>query len=301
MIGPNAALDGRLPSVRCRPSCGAELAGRRARRSGGFAAALLVGTRNRARRRHECRGAARRPRRAEVLDAAALRADAWEQEGRARHARAQSLEVLGRRGPDDRADIGQAAPADAVGAELVDERGDAIRQRTPAGELEVLEVGRARVRGADEDERAAAVEEGRERVTTEQRVRGDGVGAEGVVERLGVGLGGDADVATLSVEQHQQASSARGLDRARGRLDARRAGALEARELQLDGDRELAGGVDQCAALALDARRRVGCSVDLRPDPVGIRIQPEDDLRGTLRDRRSETVREAPWRFGLVQ
>jgi hypothetical protein len=71
--------------------------------------------------------------------------------------------------------------------------------------------------------------------------------------------------------------------------------------LQLGRDRNPARGIDESAALTLDARRRAGFSVDLRPDPVGIRIQPEDDLRGSLRDRRSETVCEASWAFGLVQ
>jgi hypothetical protein len=33
--------------------------------------------------------------------------------------------------------------------------------------------------------------------------------------------------------------------------------------------------------------------LDLRPDPRRIGIEPEDDLRRTLRDRRRETVGEA--------
>src|SRR6185436_10316308 len=85
-----------------------------------------------------------------------------------------------------------------------------------------------------------------------------------------------------------------GVDRGASGAVAVGAGALEAGELQLGGDARRCRGLDQGAALRLDAGRgiRLG-TVDLGPDPSGIWIEPEDDLRGALRDRRSETISEA--------
>ena len=79
-----------------------------------------------------------------------------------------------------------------------------------------------------------------------QRVDGQGVGAEagdaaarrrrGAEQRLGVGGGGDVDVAALAVGEDEQAGGAGVRDGRRQRLPAGRAEALEAGELRLDGD-----------------------------------------------------------------
>jgi hypothetical protein len=77
---------------------------------------------------------------------------------------------------------------------------------------------------------------------------------------------------------------------------------LEAGELELDRDARVACGLDQRAALRSDPVARLAVlGLDLRPDPRWIGIQPEDDLRGALRDRRCETVGEAPRDLGLDQ
>ena len=114
-----------------------------------------MGADDRARRGDEAAGAPGRERRGEVLDAAALRADAGQQERRARHQLAQPREVLGRGRADDGADVARpvvavARPSAATSA--------ATRSQTvpPAASCEVLDVGGAGVRGAHEHEDAGA-------------------------------------------------------------------------------------------------------------------------------------------------
>ena len=90
---------------------------------------------------------------AEVLDTAALRADAGQQEDRARHQLAQAREELRAGGAGDRPDERQPAVAGVLRAELVDEPREPLVQRRLAL---VLQLGGARVRGAHQDEAAGA-------------------------------------------------------------------------------------------------------------------------------------------------
>jgi hypothetical protein len=253
-----------------------------------------VRARYRPRRGDQRRRPAGAPRGCEVVHASALGAHAGQQERRPGHAGPQAIQPLGRGGADDRAHVGEPAVPHALGPELVDHSGEPLGQRVPVGEPCVLELGRSRVRCAHEDEGPAAVDQRREGVAAEERVGGDGVGAERVVERVGVGLRGDGDVAALGVEEDQEALGAGRVDDGTGGFEAAGADALEAGELELCGDALRSGGVDQRTALGLDARRgsRV-CRLDFGPDPGGIRIESEDDLGGALPDRRCETIGEA--------
>ena len=239
--------------------------------------------------------------------------------------------MLGNGRAGDRADVGERLAL----AELVGELREALPQRLAGRERQVQDVGGARVGGADEQEDAGpggagALDERDERVAPEQRVGGEGVdgqagrGAErrrrAADQRLGVGGGGDRDVAALAVGEHEQAGGASVLA---GRLEREPAGgaeALEARELRLDGDAGGAGGVDQRAAVdehrggglcgggsgpgraggigGVDERDREALALladglaDVRPQAGGIGVDPEDDLRLAGGDRRGEPVAE---------
>src|SRR3990170_4352097 len=109
-------------------------------------------------------------------------------------------------------DARQAALADEVGAPLADEPGDVLPERPAVGEGDVLDVGGAGVRRADETEDARAVtaagaEERLDGVAAEVGVDGQRVGERrGAVARLEEGgrvrPGGRADVAALAVGDH---------------------------------------------------------------------------------------------------
>ncbi len=207
----------------------------------------------------------------ERLDVAALRAHPREQERRARHELAHAREVLGDSRAGDGADVGQARLAQAARAEPVDDRGEALPERLAVGQLEVLDVGGARVGGADEHEdpgalRPADLQDRVEHVAAHERVDREGVGAEAghIPERaLGVGdqaLGVDArdvgHVAALDVCEDEQAGGPRVLDRRLQCVPAGSAQTLEEGDLRLDGHTGRAGGVDQQLAVRADGGAR---------------------------------------------
>jgi hypothetical protein len=78
-----------------------------------------------------------------------------------------------------------------------------------------------------------------------------------------------------------------------------RAETLKARKLELDRNRRLTGGRNQQPAVLGDcARRPLGCTLTRssikrrRPQPRGIGVEAEDELRPPLRDGRRKTVSE---------
>ena len=126
--------------------------------------------------------AARREGGAEQLGPAALGADAGDEEDRARHQLAQAGDVLGLGGADHRAHPAQPARAGEARGELVDQAGQPLVQRR-LGRRQVLQVGGAGVAGANQGEDAGAgarggLDQRLERVAAEQRVGGEGIGAE---------------------------------------------------------------------------------------------------------------------------
>ena len=158
--------------------------------------------------------------RREVLDAAALGADARQQERRARHQLAHAREVLGRGGADHRADVGEPARPPPSSSTSRARRSHSGRRRPAARSCD---VGGAGVGGADEHEHpgpggARGLDQRLERVAAEQRVDGQRVGARGrrraegrrrrADQRLRVGGGGDGDVAALAVGDDEQAGGA---------------------------------------------------------------------------------------------
>jgi hypothetical protein len=220
----------------------------------------------------------------------------------ARHELAHAPDVLGDGRADHRADVvqdGVAAPADR--AEVVDDPRHALPQRPALGELCVLDVGGAGVRRADEDEHAGAggagaLEQRLERVDAEIRAGGERVGAEArdraerrrrrADERLAVGGRRHGDVAALAVREHEQAGGARVFDDLDQRRPPGRAEALEACELRLGRGARGPGRVDQRPAVGhhragrtLGGRPLSGCGVHReRPQPRGVRVEPQDNL-----------------------
>jgi hypothetical protein len=257
---------------------------------------LLVRGDDAARCRHEAGRATWREGRREGLDPSSLRPDARQQEGGARHQLSRAREVLGRRGADDGADVVQGALL-AGAAEAGDHARDALPDALAGVGGEVLDIDRSGVGGAHEDEDGGAgCPQRLERVEAHVGADGVGVGAKPgdlaergrgcARERLGVGLGGDVDVAALGVGEDDQALLARVVDRVLERAPAGRAEALEAGELGLDRDARGTRGVDRRRAVRGDrgggalgrrsvrGRRRRG----LWPQPSGVRIEPQDDL-----------------------
>jgi len=181
------------------------------------------------------------------------------------------------------------------------------------GSRQILEVGGAGVAGADEGEHPGpglrgGGKERLERVAPQQRVGGEGVGAESghgapggrrlSHEGLRVGGGGDRDVAALAVGDDQQARIAsRGADFFQG-SPARRAQPLEAGELRLYSDAGRSGLLDQPATVAGD---RGGCQLGSRylrntgpvPAQLGrVGVEAEADLAAALFDERRKPIRE---------
>jgi len=222
-------------------------------------------------------------------------------------------------GADDRSHPAQLAPARQPVGELGDETGEALVQGR-LGRRQVLQVGGAGVAGADqgEDPRPGLGRGGDqrlERVAAEQRVGGEGVGVETADgapggrrladQRLGVGGGGDRDVAALAVGDDQQAGLAGGgADFFQG-APAGGAEALEAGQLRLDRDAGGSGPVDQGAAVVGD---RGGCQLGgrrlriARPRPRpgqlgGVGVEAEADLAAALLYERREPISEGTQRI----
>jgi hypothetical protein len=200
---------------------------------------------------------------------------------------------------------------EAVG-ELGDEAGKALVQRR-LRRRQVLQIGGAGVAGADQGEHSRpglgrSDEERLERVAAEQRVGGEGVGVEAAHgapgggrladQRLGVGGGGDRDVAALAVGDDQQTGFAGGgADLFQG---APTGGAkpLEAGQLRLDRDAGGAGPVDQRAAVIGDRAGRQLCGRRLRiarlrplPGQLGrVGVEAETDLAAALLYERRQPI-----------
>ena len=139
-----------------------------------------------------------RERRREILEPAALRADAGQEQHRARHESTRVREHLGMRRADDRLD-----------PPCVHALGDVVPERPAVAEWDVLEIGAAGIRGLDdrEDPEPFAREERLERVHPEVRVDGDRVGERR--ERRRVRAHGRGDVAALAVDEDEETRATR--------------------------------------------------------------------------------------------
>ena len=185
----------------------------------------------------------------------------------------------------------------------------------------VLQLDRARVRGAHEHEaagsgRRGALDERLERVAAEQRVGGEGVRAQArdraeragrlAHQRLRVGARRDRHVAALAVGQHEQPVVGRDRHDLLERVPSGRAEPLEAGELRLDRHAGGPGGDDRRAAV-LDHGLRgasagqpwvvVDSSEPLqrnRPQRRRIGIEPEHDAAAALLYERRKPVGEMP-------
>ena len=162
----------------------------------------------------------------------------------------------------------------------------------PSRQLQVLDVA-ARVRRLDEDEDPGPAaprggDERLDRLAAEIRVDRQRVGARLVPfeVRVGVGAGGGADVAALSVGDHEQPGAARvdaHLVECREPGGAER---LEERELRLHRDGVRRDGVDEPAAEARDVAAK------LDGQQVETRIEADDELRLLALDLGGEAVGE---------
>src|SRR4051794_22248233 len=247
------------------PSRGSELLRGGRRSLCRVAAALAMRVDDRARGGDEARGGMGREGRCERVDGPALGAHARQQEDRVRHQLAQAGEQVGARGSGDRTDVREAAAAPALAPGLVDHP----RRALVEGLVRwlVLDLRRPRIGGADETEATRArgvggLDERLERVAAEQRVGGEGVGAEAgdgaerpgrlAHERLRVRARRDRNVAALAVGDREQPALASGFDDALERTPAAGPEALEAGELKLDRHTRTTGGVHGRDAVALD-------------------------------------------------
>ena len=169
--------------------------------------------------------------------------------------------------------------------------------RTAAGQLEVLEVGGARVRRPHEHEHAGAARDERlQRVAAEQRVGGEGVGAEArhlagerggcAGERLRVGGGGRAGSRRACRRRSRAGRPPVPGNHRVERRPAGRAEPLEARELRLDRHARRPGRPDQQpAVLEHRARRALGDGAPALGGARGGGPQPRPD-----RDRCPSTI-----------
>jgi len=256
----------------------------------------------------------RRERRAQGAGIAPLGPHAGHQEDRSRHQLAEAGETLRARRARDRADHREPALPRVRRARRVGQGGDPLVQGG-AARVEVLQVRGPRVRGRHEQEDTGTGRRGRrdqrvERVASEQRVRGDRVGAEArdrserrrsrADQRLGVRGGRDGHVAALAVSDRQQA----GIGGRRAHLGKRPpacgAEPLEAGELELDRYARRSRGIDRRSAVPHDRIRRPLDGIALtrvarhrrRPQCRGIGIEPEHDPAAPLLDERGEPVGE---------
>ena len=215
----------------------------------------------------------------EVLHAPALRADAGQQEDRARHQLAHAREALRAGGAGDRAHAGRARTRPGCRAELVHDPGEPLAERR-AADLEVLEVGRAGVGGADEHEAAGARApvERLERVAAEQRVGREGVRSQpGRTPRRRRGRVTGTSPRLPSAITSSPASRAWRHDCVQ-RRPAVRPEPLEAGELELDRHARRTGGLDRQPAV-----------VGARPPRSGHSAAGSGSSPSTTRLRRSST------------
>jgi hypothetical protein len=221
--------------------------------------------------------------------------------------------VLGLGGADDGAHAaGPTLPQQPAG-EAVDQLRQALVQGSVGGR-QILDVRGAGVAGADQGEDSGS---GRRRrrdqrlqgVRSQQRVGGEGIGAEPgdgaprgrrlADQRLGVGGGGDGDVAALAVGDDQQAGLPGGIAGLLQRCPTGGAEALEAGELGLDSDAGGSCSLDEASTVGryggggeLGGRTAVAC---LRPLPgqLGrVGVEAEADLTATLRYQRRQPIGE---------
>ena len=253
--------------------------------------------------------------RAEIVDGAALRADAGQQQDRTRHQLAQAGEEarLGR--ADDGARAAQlAGPGEPVGESRRPWRAIRSCRGTPSASRSSRSAAPAfEVRTRTKTPAPAAAARSTNGSSESAPSSGFTVAASaprprdraprglgGAEERVAVGGGADRHVAALAVGDHQQARVAGRLGDLLQRRPAGRAERLEARELWLDRDAGGAGGARSApgkrAAAAAAARSRGSPGpVARRRAPwlgVGDRVEPEADLAAALLDERREPVCE---------
>jgi hypothetical protein len=143
--------------------------------------------------------------------------------------------------------------------------------------------------------------EGAQRVEAHVGVDGQRVGAEagdrrvaesgrGAEEALGVGGGGDVDVAALAVGEDEEAGGAPVVDRRGEGGPAGGAEALEAGDLRLDRDDGVADGVDDGAAVGEDGGGGVGGGRRLGPEVAWVGVEAEDDLGFAVGDDGRQAV-----------
>src|SRR5215208_2368788 len=256
--------------------------------------------------------------RPKILGLTSLRPDPRDQEDRVGHQLAQPTEMLWSGGTDDRADAREPRLAHELWSALRHQGGQLLVHGS-IPKRGVLETGRSRVRGPDQEEDPSAgllccAHQDLDLVLAEQRVRGEGVGSEpadGAPRRLRladhclpVGLCGHRDIAALAVGDDEQSSLLRGDADLLQRPPAGRAEALEAGELWLH---RHAGGtrqLEQPAAVTCDRRGRaitdIG-EVRVRGGLVRkrrrIRVKAQAYLTATLVDERREPVCEGLGRY----
>ena len=191
---------------------------------------------------------------------------------------------LGRvRGADDEPGVTERLPAGGH------HRGDPLVERR-AVDVQLLQLGGARVARVAQGQHAAGGEERRRGVGPEVRVDGDGVGAVAAERLLGVVLGGRADVAALGVEHQHDVGVALPdvpTDPFEGRLGALR---REVGELWLERAHEIGGGVDDRRAEALDG---VGRPVERLRERRRIRIESDAQHRARQRPGLGEALVES--------
>ena len=249
------------------------------------AVALVRGRRSRARPR-PARRPGRRERRREVLDRSHPgRRPRAAGTPRAACSSRSALEPVGGGGADDRADIGQAAVADARRPSPPTRPASALADGAPVGERALLDIGRARVRGAHEHEQAArrAARATSTNGASESRPS-SGLTVSASTPRPATGPNGVgvwprnacayAAAVTSMSPRLASAITSSPASRARRTTSAsaaqpRRSEPLEAGDLRLDGDALLAGGLDRQRAVGRDGARRGAGGRGLRARPAG--------------------------------